>query len=121
MGGKHSRNKGATFERWVADEFTRALGGLLRERIQRNIGQARDGGDDITVGDLRVECKRYAKMGFYPWLKQVQAAADITERVVVVAKADNEPAVAIIPFEQFLLMESAYRIAPLFAPRDTTN
>lgn len=110
MGGRHSRNKGATFERWVADQFTEKLGGLLRGRVQRNIGQARDGGDDITMPGLRIECKRYAKMGFYPWLKQVQAAAGANERVVVVAKADNEEPVAIVPLKDFLDMEFWFRL-----------
>ena len=42
-----------------------------------------------------------------------RAAAVGDERVVVVAKADNEDAVAILPLDQFLAMESLCRLASL--------
>ena len=53
---KHSRDKGATFEREIANDLTADWG----TPVKRNIGQARDGGDDITVSPFRIECKRRA-------------------------------------------------------------
>ena len=61
------RTKGATYEREVCDAFTTLLG----RKVQRNIGQARDGGNDIDIGPLVVECKRRKTLGtVYGWLQQ---------------------------------------------------
>lgn len=69
------RTKGAVFERETADAFTAAL---HREDspFKRNITQARDGGHDLLVGPLVVECKRRKTLGtVYGWLQQAIAAA----------------------------------------------
>jgi hypothetical protein len=69
------RTKGAVFERETADAFTAAL---HREDspFKRNITQARDGGHDLLVGPLVVECKRRKTLGtVYKWLQQAIAAA----------------------------------------------
>jgi len=67
--GKMQRNKGSQFEREVCDLFTSALN--PDEPFKRNIGQARDGGNDIDVGPLVVECKRRKTLGtVYGWLQQ---------------------------------------------------
>jgi hypothetical protein len=46
MGGKSSRDKGARGER----EFAELLSNELGQVVKRKLGQARDGGDDISVG-----------------------------------------------------------------------
>lgn len=64
---KSQRTKGAGFEREVCDVFSSALGRTFKRRI----GQARDGGNDIDVGPLVVECKRRKTLGtVYGWLQQ---------------------------------------------------
>lgn len=66
---KSQRTKGAVFEREVCEIFTSALNPA--EPFKRNIGQARDGGNDIDVGPLVVECKRRKTLGtVYGWLQQ---------------------------------------------------
>lgn len=52
--GKSQRTKGAVYERELADQFSEALGG----KFKRNIGQARDGGNDIDAGVWIIEAKR---------------------------------------------------------------
>lgn len=72
--GKSQRTKGAVFEREVCDSFTAALNPATP--FKRNIGQARDGGNDIDVGPLVVECKRRKTLGtVYGWLEQATRAA----------------------------------------------
>ena len=80
--GASQRRKGATFEREVA-----TLMGA-----KRNIGQARDGGDDITVGRFRVECKRRQTVGpMAKWMAQCVAACDREGDIpVVVARGDGD-------------------------------
>jgi hypothetical protein len=84
---KFSRDKGATFEREIANELTALLG----KRVKRNIGQARDGGDDITIPPYRIECKRRASIAVYAWLDQC-AEACRDQSVHTMAMPQTEPA-----------------------------
>lgn len=121
--GKSQRNKGAGFEREVCDIFTAALGLDEEHKIKRNIGQARDGGNDIDIGPLVVECKRRKTLGtVYGWLQQ---AIDATkgkfvmprkgphagdpqygEKMlpVVVAREDNGVPIVIMRLNDFLML-----------------
>lgn len=97
--GKSQRVKGATFEREIAN----ALG------AKRNIGQARDGGDDITHGPFRIECKRRQSVGpMAKWMAQCVAACDRDGDIpVVIARGDGGEAYAILRFTDFQpLMEA---------------
>lgn len=96
--GKYQRQKGHSFERWVANRLSARLG----RQINRNIGQARDGGDDITVSNFRIECKRRRKIGVYPWFKQVQETCRRDELPIVVLQADYQEPLALIPLEALL-------------------
>lgn len=88
--GRMQRVKGATFERDIAN----ALG------AKRNIGQARDGGDDITLGRLRIECKRRKRLGTVQgWLAQAQAScAQAGDIPVVIAREDHGEPLVILRF-----------------------
>lgn len=87
------RRKGAAFEREIAN----AIG------AKRNIGQSRDGGDDITHEGYRIECKRRARLGpMVDWMAQVVAScADDSEIPVVVARGDNQEALVILRFRDW--------------------
>lgn len=106
--GASQRTKGAVFERDIAHAFAEFLG----IEVKRNIGQARDGGDDITLGPLAIECKRRKTMTtIYGWLKQAERAVaqldlfrNAPRMPVVVARADAEPAVVICSLETFLAL-----------------
>lgn len=103
---KSQRTKGAVFERSVCKELSKALG----FNIQRNLSQTRDSGADILVGDLVVECKIRKSIVIYKWLRQAIIALSKTSQVpIVVARADHEDTVAIIPFDYFLrLLKVSY-------------
>jgi Holliday junction resolvase len=104
--GASQRTKGATFERDIANYFSE----VFARPVKRNIGQARDGGDDITMGPLAVECKRRKSMTtIYSWLKQAEKAVqqldlfkDAPRIPVVVARADSEGSLVIMRMEQFI-------------------
>jgi len=97
---KSQRNKGAGYEREVCDVLTSAAG----RKIQRHIGQARDGGNDITVGKLIIECKRRKTLGTVEgWLRQAEAAKVSAEQAaVVVARSDGGQSIAILPLTDLL-------------------
>lgn len=97
---KSQRVKGAAFEREVCTLLSEALGVAVR----RNIGQSRDGGDDITVGRVRIECKRRAKVAAYEWIDQVERACSAGEVGVVVFRADQRRPYAIVPVEQLVTL-----------------
>jgi hypothetical protein len=92
--GKMQRQKGAAFERDIA----KVLG------AKRNIGQARDGGDDITVGQWRVECKRRASVGpMAQWMAQCVAACDREGDIpIVIARGDGGEAYVITRLTDFI-------------------
>lgn len=97
---KSQRNKGAGYEREVCDVFTVATG----RKIQRHIGQSRDGGNDITVGRLVLECKRRKTLGTVEgWLQQAEVAKVHQEQAaVVIARSDGGKSLAILSLEDFL-------------------
>jgi hypothetical protein len=65
------RRKGASYEREVAAQFSEAMG----RDITRHLGQARDGGHDIAVPPLVVECKRRKTLTtLRGWMNQCIAA-----------------------------------------------
>lgn len=86
---KSQRTKGAAGERELCAELNKMFG---RTDIKRHLGQARDGGDDIVVGDLSIECKRRKSLkGLYDWMRQAVASATPKDYTPVVAvRADEE-------------------------------
>lgn len=97
---KSQRTKGATYEREVCDVFT----GITGRKIQRHIGQARDGGNDVTVGRLVIEAKRRKTLGgIEKWLLQAKVATVSAEQVpVVVTRSDGGESIAILSLADFL-------------------
>jgi hypothetical protein len=101
--GKAQRTKGAVFEREIAND----LGAFFKLPVKRNIGQARDGGDDITLQPFRIECKRRAGIAVYPWMEQCVAACKPGDIPVVVARADQKDAVVLLRYADFKQMAKA--------------
>lgn len=95
--GKAQRTKGAGFEREVVN--------ILRDagiEADRNLSQTRDGGGDISLPDLLIECKRRAKISVYEWMEQAEKACGPGQQPVVVARADRKEPIAILPLSLFL-------------------
>lgn len=112
-----SRRKGSKFERDVCDAFSDALGLEGEQRIKRNIGQARDGGNDVDVGPLVVEVKIRKTLGtVYAWLQQAMDAArkrffsldndETTPKIpIVVARQDGDTSpIVILRLSDFLIL-----------------
>lgn len=111
--GKSQRTKGAVGEREVAAIFSEALG----QKFERNIGQARDGGNDIDVGPLVIEVKRRKSLTtIMSWLDQAFNAAVkrtgggvYTDKFaplhpMVVARSDHRGPVVIIGLGDFITL-----------------
>jgi hypothetical protein len=100
--GKGQRIRGSVYEREVVKVFSDYF---APHDFARNIGQARDGGNDIDVGRLVIECKRRKKMlTIDSWMQQAEAACDREQGKVpiVVARADQGQSLVILTLEDFL-------------------
>ena len=87
MGGRMSRNKGAAFERWVANELKKA--GLP---AKRGLGQARSASEvpDVDLPGWWIECKRHKKCDREAAWRQAVEAAVGSERIpVAICKDDH--------------------------------
>lgn len=99
MAGRHSRDKGAAFEREVA----KVLEAHFKVPIKRILGQARDSGADIAAPGLRVECKRRKTLGpVARWYEQAARAASNGEVALVVMRADQGDRLAVLNFDDLL-------------------
>lgn len=98
MTGRRSRNKGATGERELAALLTDALGFV----VQRKLGQARDGGDDIQVGQYRIEVKRREALRLDDWCQQVEQAAQPGDVPVVAYRRNGQPWRVVVPLVWFM-------------------
>jgi Holliday junction resolvase-like predicted endonuclease len=100
--GKAQRTKGAVGEREVCAILSAALG----KKIERNIGQARDGGCDINAGSLVVEVKRRKTLTtFRAWYEQARAAVTRTGDIpIVVMREDGEDFMVALSLTDFLTL-----------------
>jgi hypothetical protein len=117
--GRMQRNKGAVFERDVRDAFSAALG----RAFTRNIGQARDGGNDLDIGILCVEVKIRKTLGtVYGWLQQsIVSLPAFKQRTgvehpipIVVARQDGDTSPLVIcRLSDFLILTRDELVASL--------
>jgi Holliday junction resolvase len=98
MSGKMARNKGAAGERELAAILTDRLGFV----VQRKLGQARDGGDDIQIGKYRIEVKRRERVQIDQWSEQVEQAAQAADVPVVIYRRNGQPWRVVVPLEWFI-------------------
>ena len=68
---KMQRTKGASGER----EFCRLLGDELGMQLERKLGQARNGGNDLDAGRFAIEIKRHETLCLPAWWRQASANA----------------------------------------------
>jgi hypothetical protein len=109
---KKSRDKGAGYEREVAAQIYGETG----HKLQRKLGQARDGGSDLDDlgGIFVIECKRRKTLGtVYGWLRQVIAAVKWQGQIpMVVAREDNGTSFVIIGLNDFLRVAQGKVVLP---------
>ena len=95
----NSRNKGASFEREVANLLTQDLG--LKNNVRRILEQTREKHlPDLRLGNWYLECKRYGS-GAEPleaWWQQVKDATEKNQGIpALVYKFDRRPIKVRIP------------------------
>ena len=93
--GKQQRNKGASFERMVANDLAERLGTV----VKRTLDQARDGGADIHLGNFRIECKSRKRIAILEWLEQAKKACGLGEVPIVIMKADRHEWVVLLRYD----------------------
>lgn len=98
MTGRTSRNKGAAAERELATMLSDQLGFA----VKRKLGQARDGGDDITIGKYRIEVKRREALRLDEWCKQVEAASGAGDVPVLAYRRNGQPWRVVVPIDWFI-------------------
>jgi hypothetical protein len=105
------RTKGAVYEREVCARFSKSTGRI----VKRHIGQARDGGNDITIPPFTVECKRRKSLKTIEgWLAQAYAACTIEAPIpIVVARSDGGQSFVIIPLDDFLQLDPSKHTSPV--------
>lgn len=99
---KISRDRGAKFEREVANLFKDW--GHEAFRTAQHMGKTGQA-PDVKVKGLHVECKRRRQIASYEWYKQAKAdslAEGKGNLPVVVFRADNEPPMVMMHFEDFI-------------------
>ncbi len=100
MNGRSKRNKGAAGERELAAILTEELGQV----VKRNLGQARDGADDITIAHFRIEVKRQETVRIDKWSEQVEACAKAGEVPVVIYRRNGQPWRVCLRLQDFIPM-----------------
>lgn len=100
MNGRGKRNKGAAGERELAALLSDHLGFV----VKRNLGQARDGADDLTVQHFRLEVKRQENLRMDEWSKQVESCAQPGEVPVLVYRRNGQPWRVCLRLEDFIPM-----------------
>lgn len=98
--GASQRRKGASGER----EFAQILSDEMGFAVKRNIGQSRDGGDDITVCQFRFEVKRRKGIAVHEWVDQATRASGPSDIPVVACRADGKGWLIVMRLEDALPM-----------------
>jgi len=98
--GKSQRTKGASGERELSGLLSDALGIV----VKRNLGQAREGGDDITIGKFRIECKRRKEIAVHKFMEQALASCQPGELAIVAMRGDGKPWCVMMELEDFIPM-----------------
>lgn len=98
MNGRGKRNKGAAGERELAGILQDNLG----FEVKRNLGQARDGEDDITIQKFRIEVKRQERLQVDKWSEQVESCSKPGEVPVLAYRRNGQPWRVCLKLEDFI-------------------
>ena len=96
---KISRQRGATYEREVANEIFDILG----VKIKRNLKQYQEREEgDLLLGDYLIECKRRRKIAVYEFMEQADLACEPNQTPVVIMRADGKKSLAVMHLPDLL-------------------
>lgn len=98
MSGRRSRDKGAAFERDIANQLKPQF-----EGARRGIGQARSASEvcDVEGTPFWIECKRHKKVSIQAAVEQAKQATD-GRPVVVISKDDYGRVLVTAEMETFI-------------------
>jgi Holliday junction resolvase len=100
VNGRGRRAKGAAGERELAALLSEHLGFV----VKRNLAQARDGADDLTVQQFRIEVKRQEQLRVDKWSEQVEACSQPGEIPVLAYRRNGQPWRVCLRLEDFIPM-----------------
>lgn len=86
MTGAMARNKGANYERRIANQLTEATGTRWRRRVRNHEGDSDVVADDPAFARLSVECKHATTLCLPAWWRQAQAQAGENRIPVLIYK-----------------------------------
>lgn len=104
--GRFEREKGARFERIVAELF-RDNGFKGAFRSCQYCGKTGTAADVEGVYGLHIECKHHERMSLYEWMEQAVRdceASPYNTRPVVIHKANNKPILVSMRFDDFIAL-----------------
>ena len=96
---KISRQRGATYEREVANQIFDMLG----IRIKRNLKQYQQAEEgDLILGQYLIECKRRKKIAVHEFMEQADKACEPGQTPVVIMRADGKKSLAMLHLPDLL-------------------
>lgn len=98
--GRAARRKGLTFERDIAVALREVFPGAKRHLEFQT--QEANGVDLDNTGDFRIQCKKLAKYAPISKIEEVQCDRLFGEIPVLITAGDNEEAMVVLPFSDFL-------------------
>ena len=98
---KISRQRGATYEREVANEIFDMLG----IRIKRNLKQYQQSEEgDLILGKYLIECKRRRKIAVHEFMEQADKACEPGQTPLVIMRADGKKSLAMMHLPDLLAL-----------------
>lgn len=108
--GASQRRKGAAGENELAKILSEQLGIV----VQRKLGQARDGGHDLTqTGPFAWEVKRRKGIAVHEWVDQCAKACGPNDIPIVACRGDNKEWLVIMRLDDALPILRGEVIGPL--------
>lgn len=106
--GRAARKKGIVFERTIAKAL-RPVFPAAERHLEFQASQAK-GVDLRNTGDFRIQCKKEKKYVSINTINEVQCHDWLDEVPVLVTAGDNQRAMAVLPFDDFvqLLMKCKF-------------
>jgi len=98
--GRKSRTKGHGFERWCAIQM-RDIFPKARRHLEYQDGQC-FGVDLAETGPYKFQCKRFRDYAPINAIMEVQCEPELGDVPVLVTQGDHKPAMAVLPFEDFI-------------------
>ena len=103
MGGRHSRRKGAQYERDIAN-LLKKHGYSKAVRSGHRQAQIGDGSGDVSgLPGFHIECKRVKRIGrIYDWMDQADRTCQSDDVRLVVCRADQRENLVVMRLGDFL-------------------